>query len=475
MPAVTRSGIGLWHATLHTFTCAGDRPALQPETTHVLEDLALDRSLQLALEDLGFGKPTAVQQDVIPLALSGSDLRVSAPTGSGKTLAYLLPGLQRLLQAPLPTDGGTLLLVLVPTRELARQVLKTARQLLGKSTLRADALTGGADFKYQKSLLRKNPEVVIATPGRLLEHCEHGSADLRGLQVLVIDEADRMLDLGFRDDVLKIAGFCPAERQTLLLSATLHARGLSDMSAALQQDPVAVSCGDIRSAHESIHHQRILADSQEHKDKLLLALLQDSGRKQLVFANKRSTASRLADFLRHHGLRAGCLHGEMTTEERKAIVTRFEQGGVSTVTASDVAARGLDIQGIDTVINYDLPRSGDDYLHRTGRTGRADSKGTAISLVTAADWNLMISIQRYLNITMEPRALAGLKARYAGPKKMKSSGKASGSKKKAPVAKKKVRARDSKAKGKPRKTTSAWPANDGFAPLMKKRREPNDE
>jgi len=443
--------------------------------THVLENLDLDRSLQLALEELAFGRPTAVQQDVIPLALAGTDLRVSAPTGSGKTLAYLLPGLQALLRDTLPTDGGTLMLVLVPTRELARQVLKSCRQLLAKSPLRADALTGGADFKYQKSLLRKNPEVVIATPGRLLEHCEHRSADLSGLKVLVIDEADRMLDMGFRDDVLKIAAFCPPQRQTLLLSATLHARGLGDMSAALQKDPVTVSCGDIRAAHESIHHQRILADNQDHKDKLLLALLQDSGRKQLVFANKRSTASRLADYLRHHGLRAGCLHGEMSTEERKAIVTRFEQGGVTTVTASDVAARGLDIQGIDTVINYDLPRSGDDYLHRTGRTGRADHKGTAVSLVSAADWNLMISIQRYLKIEMEPRSLPGLKARYAGPKKMKSSGKASGSKKKAPAVKKKVRARDTKAKGKPRKSPAARPANDGFAPLMKKRREPDKD
>ena len=148
---------------------------------------------------------------------------------------------------------------------------------------------------------------------------------------------------------------------------------------------------------------------------------------------------------------------------------------MTTVTASDVAARGLDIQGIDTVINYDLPRSGDDYLHRTGRTGRADHKGVAVSLVSAADWNLMISIQRYLKIEMEPRSLPGLKARYAGPKKMKSSGKASGTKKKTPAARKKVRARDSKAKGRPRKSAVTRPANDGFAPLMKKRREPDKD
>jgi ATP-dependent RNA helicase SrmB len=454
----------------------GHWPAITLETRTVLEEFDLDRSLQLALAELAHTEATVVQQQVIPLALAGRDLRVSAPTGSGKTLAYLLPVLQQLLTAPLPPKAGTLALVLVPTRELARQVLKECRQLLGKSTLRADALTGGADFKYQKSLLRKNPEVIIATPGRLLEHCERKSADLGGLRMLVLDEADRMLEMGFREDVLKIAGYCPSDRQTLMLSATLHARGLGEISASLQHEPESVNCGEIRAAHKDIFHQRILADSQEHKDKLLLALLADSrGRKQLIFANKRTTAARLSGLLQHHGIRAACLHGEMSTEERKVVVTRFTQGIIDVVTASDLAARGLDIEGIDTVINYDLPFSGDDYLHRTGRTGRAGSQGLALSLVTAADWNLMISIQRYLNLEMEARTLPGLKARYAGPKKMKSSGKAAGHKKKTgKVAeeKKKDRLRDRKAKGKPRGKATPKPANDGFAPLKKRRSEP---
>ncbi|QIB66404.1 DEAD/DEAH box helicase [Kineobactrum salinum] len=440
----------------------------------MLEEFDLDRSLQLALAELAYTTATEVQQQLLPPALEGRDLRVSAPTGSGKTLAYLLPLLQRLLTEPLPPSAGILGLVLVPTRELARQVLKECRQLLAKSNLRADAVTGGADFKYQKSLLRKNPEVLVATPGRLLEHCERRSTDLLGLRVLVLDEADRMLEMGFREDVLKIAGFCGSERQTLMLSATLHSRGLGEISDSLQHEPVTISCGEIRAAHKDIFHQRILADNLAHKDALLLALLADSrGRKQLVFANKRSTAARLAGLLRHHGLRAGCLHGEMSTEERKQVVTLFSQGSVDIVTASDLAARGLDIEGIDTVINYDLPHSGDDYLHRTGRTGRAGAQGLAISLIGASDWNLMISIQRYLKLEMEPRSLPGLKARYAGPKKLKSSGKAAGQKKKSTDAgqvKKKERLRDKKARGRPRRKSADAPANDGFAPLLKKQR-----
>ncbi|PLW81922.1 RNA helicase [Kineobactrum sediminis] len=440
----------------------------------MLEEFELDRSLQLALAELAFTTATDVQQQVLPSALAGHDLRVSAPTGSGKTLAYLLPLLQRLLTETAPAGSGILGLVLVPTRELARQVLKECRELLAKSNLRADAITGGADFKYQKATLRKNPEVIIATPGRMLEHCERGSADLKSLRALVLDEADRMLEMGFREDVLKIASYCSSERQTLMLSATLHARGLGEISDSLQHEPVTINSGEIRAAHKDIFHQRILADSVAHKDQLLLALLADcKGRRQLVFANKRSTASRLSGLLQHNGIRAACLHGEMSTEDRKLVVTRFAQGSIDVVTASDLAARGLDIEGIDTVINYDLPHSGDDYLHRTGRTGRAGAQGVAISLVTASDWNLMISIQRYLQLEMEARSLPGLKARYAGPKKQKSSGKASGSKKrsgKLTDGKKKERLRDKKAKGKPRRKSDTTQTNDGFAPPPKKQR-----
>ena len=441
----------------------------------MFEELQLDRRLQLGLDDLGLPDATEVQRQVVPAALSNKDLRVSAETGSGKTLAYLIPLAQKILSAPANRQAGTLALILVPTRELARQVHKHCRQLLAKTPVEVQAITGGADFKYQKALFRKNPEIIVATPGRLLEHCEKGSADLGSLQTLVLDEADRMLDMGFREDVLKIADYCSASKQVLMLSATLKHKGLGAIAETLLDSPQNISIGQVRQPHSSIFHQLILADSQEHKDKLLVALMQQGGfQRALVFGNKRTTAVRLANLLKYHKLRCGCLQGEMSTEERKHVMHQFNDGKVDIVCASDVAARGLDVKDIDLVVNFDMPHSGDDYLHRTGRTGRAGAQGLALSLVTASDWNLMVSIERYLKLSFERRTLAGLKARYNGPKKQKSSGKATGSKKKRSKSapdKSKTRRRNQKSRGKPRakEAGKTATATDGFAPLMKKK------
>jgi ATP-dependent RNA helicase SrmB len=440
-----------------------------------LNSFDLDRRLVLGLEAMEINKATDVQAQVVPEALKGGDLKVRAETGSGKTLAYLLPIAQKLLTQQPPRNAGTLALVLVPTRELARQVLKHARTLLAKTGLEAHAITGGADFKYQKAVFRKNPEIIIGTPGRILEHCERRSVDFNSLQTLVLDEADRMLDMGFREDVVKIGEACNPEKQVLMLSATLKHKGMSDIANALLRDPRTISIGEVREPHSQIFHQRILADSQEHKDKLLTALLQSGGFKRaLVFANKRITASRLAGLLSHTSLRAAELQGEMSTEERKHVMSQFSDGKVDILCASDLAARGLDVKDVDLVVNYDLPFSGDDYLHRTGRTGRAGAKGLAVSLVSANDWNLMVSIQRYLKLKFEPRAIAGLKAKYSGPKNVKSSGKAAGSKKKRSKTapdKGKTRARNQKSQGKPKRgdKKTEGGSNDGFAPLMKKK------
>jgi superfamily II DNA/RNA helicase len=437
----------------------------------LFEALELDRQLRLGLEALAFSRPTPVQEQVVPAALAGENLAISAETGSGKTLAYLVPLSQRILSATVSPRTGTLALVLVPTRELARQVLKQARQLLAKSPLAVQAVTGGADFRYQCSVLRRNPEVIVATPGRLLAHCQRGNVDLASLQTLVLDEADRMLDLGFRDDVLAIDEFCPRDRQVLMLSATLRHRGLADITARLMTGHRKIAVGRVRQPHSSIRHQVMLADSQSHKDRLLQALLQQGAcQRALVFANRRASAERLEGLLRHQGLKCGCLHGELSTEERKHVMTQFGDGKIDILCASDVAARGLDVKDIDLVINYDMPRSGDDYLHRSGRTGRAGAPGLAVSLVSAAEWNLMISIQRYLQLPFERRALPGLKARYSGPKKIKGSGKAAGSKRKrgkSAVTKEKTRHRHKKNRGKPRKQETV--NNDGFAPLTRRR------
>ena len=445
---------------------------------------ALDRRLQLALEEQGLTSPTEVQAAVLPPALAGRDLRISSPTGSGKTLAYLLPVIQFLLTGLPSQSEGPLALVLVPTRELARQVLKEARQLLAKTRLRAEALTGGADFRYQQSLLRRNPELLIGTPGRLVDHLGRGSLPLSQVRILVLDEADRMLEMGFREDVMTLAGACPAQRQTLLLSATLHDSRVTAISEQLQRDPGDIACG----LPVGIVHQRILADSQGHKEQLLQALIGNTPGRQLVFANKRATAARLAKMLQAAGLRAACLHGELSTEERKAVMQRFNQGSLQVVVASDLAARGLDVEDIQRVIHYDTPFGGDDYLHRAGRTGRAGASGESVLLVDASEWNRMISIQRFMQIEFAPRALPGLKARYAGPKKQRASGKAAGTRKKKADAGKKASAGKGKAdsarkagkakagtgKAAPKRARGRLKAaplagNDGFAPLMKKK------
>lgn len=445
---------------------------------------ALDRRLQLALEEQGLTSPTEVQAAVLPPALAGRDLRISSPTGSGKTLAYLLPVIQFLLTGLPSQSEGPLALVLVPTRELARQVLKEARQLLAKTRLRAEALTGGADFRYQQSLLRRNPELLIGTPGRLIDHLGRGSLPLSQVRILVLDEADRMLEMGFREDVMTLAGACPAQRQTLLLSATLHDSRVTAISEQLQRDPGDIACG----LPVGIVHQRILADSQGHKEQLLQALIGNTPGRQLVFANKRATAARLAKMLQAAGLRAACLHGELSTEERKAVMQRFNQGSLQVVVASDLAARGLDVEDIQRVIHYDTPFGGDDYLHRAGRTGRAGASGESVLLVDASEWNRMISIQRFMQIEFAPRALPGLKARYAGPKKQRASGKAAGTRKKKADAGKKASAGKGKAdsarkagkakagtgKAAPKRARGRLKAaplagNDGFAPLMKKK------
>jgi ATP-dependent RNA helicase SrmB len=449
----------------------------------LFSDLSLERRILLGLEIMELTEPTEVQSAVIPPALAGHDLQVNAETGSGKTLAYLIPLVQRLL-ADDSARTGTMALILVPTRELARQVLKQCRKLTTKCPIDVAGITGGADFKYQKAIFRKDPQIIVATPGRLLEHCEKNSADLSQLKILVLDEADRTLDMGFRDDVMKINDYCPSDKQVIMLSATLKHKGLGGVANELLSDSQTISIGEVRQPHSNIFHQMMLADSQEHKDKLLIALLQRGGfERALVFSNKRATAQRLAGLLAYKKLRCATLHGEMSTEERKLVMTRFSDGKLDIVSASDLAARGLDVKNIDLVVNYELPRKGDDYLHRTGRTGRAGAQGMAVSLVDHTEWNLMASIQRYLKLEFEKRTLPGLKARYNGPKATKSSGKAagkatgktSGSKKKSGKkveAKKKVRQRDLKNRGKSKGKSNNKPDNDGFAPLMKRK---NDE
>ena len=436
-------------------------------------DFSLDERLLKALDSLAFKTPTDVQQAAIPAALAGKDLLVTARTGSGKTAAFVLPMLQRLAAQPAP-NSGTRALILTPTRELAQQVLSQVEQLGQFTFIKADIVCGGEPFKPQAARLRKNPEILIGTPGRLIEHLDKQSLDFNDVEFLVLDEADRMLDMGFQADVERIATSCPKQRQTLLFSATLASQGLDSVITASLQAPETIRLDDHRQAHSAITQQIITANDNPLKDKQLVWLLKNEPyTKAIVFTNTKVNANRLNGYLRYHDLRAGVIQGDLTQEQRNHVMSLLRNGKVNVLVATDVAARGLDIAGIELVINYDMARSGDDHTHRVGRTGRADQSGLAISLIAPNEWNLMSSIERYLKTQFERRKIKGLEGSYAGPKKLKASGKAAGTKKKKDkkttnAARKKPAATKKPARKPTTGSAPSKPIDSGFAPLKRK-------
>ncbi|MGH1371504.1 MAG: DEAD/DEAH box helicase [Cellvibrionaceae bacterium] len=452
----------------------------------MFEQYALHERLLKALEPLKISEPTPVQNEAIPATMLGGDLIVSAETGSGKTAAFVLPILHRLLQHDAP-KSGTRALILTPTRELCRQVVKHCKQLAAFTHLEVNGITGGHDFKYQRAIFRKNPEILVATPGRLKEHIERGSADFTDLEVLVLDEADRMLDMGFMEDVMDIAANCNSERQTLLYSATIDSDQYIGQS--LLNEPAIIALAKPKQANEKIKQQIILTDDEKHKNKLLLKLLENSDHeKSIIFSNTKTQTNQLAGWLRYMKLDVGVLHGDMDQDARNNEMNKLRRGRVKVLVATDVAARGLDVKGIDLVINYDLARSSEDFIHRTGRTGRAGEDGLAVSLITSRDWDTMVRFERELGIRFEKRKIAGLEAKFKGPKKIKASGKKAATKKREEQKKKdektktKVRHRDTKNVGKRRKPssekakeqapkkTAAEKWGDGFAPAPLKKK-----
>ncbi len=434
---------------------------MQPNSTDKtpsFSGLALDSQLLSAVKKMGFELPTPVQQKSIPLALEHKDLLVSAETGSGKTAAFLLPTLHHLLTLS-SKKPGTRVLVLTPTRELAQQIFKHCQQLTEFTDLKTGLITGGDDFRLQQNMLRKNTDIVIATPGRVLELMEQEIPNFSNLEVLILDEADRMLDMGFSEDVLTIANSCNSQRQTLLFSATLTHFGVIKMADKVLTNHDIVALNTLHDGHRNIEQQIVLADDNDHKLKLLTWLLQnETYDKALVFTNSRIQADALRGPLRGQKLRVGVLHGEMDQKDRNRMMELFREGEVKIMLATDLAARGLDIKGINLVINFDVPRNGINYIHRIGRTGRVDELGLTIALVKHTEWNLMSGIERFLKQKFKQRSIKELAGKYKGPKKLKASGKATGGKnkiepKKAAVEKVKIRDRDKKNVGKRRVPT----------------------
>jgi len=400
----------------------------------------LDNRLIQAITEAGFDNATEVQAATLECALDGDDLFVSAETGSGKTAAYLLPTFERLLT----DDGGEILaLVLVPTRELAQQVLKQAKQLARYTHLKLGHIGGGTDIHKQTDIIKNPPHFLVATPGRLSELLARGLLDLSSVETLVLDEADRLLDMGFSDEILSIAEHCSHRQQTQLYSATLANKALRGLADELLSEPRYIELNKTTDTHQSIDQQIIFADDKAHKYKLLCWLLNnETYRHCLVFCNSKEQVDQLQRVMQQQEISAGVLHGDRDQRQRNLVMSKLRRDELKIMVATDIAARGLDIAGMDLVINFEMPRRGELYVHRIGRTGRAGEKGVAITLISAPEFNLMAGIERFLKQTFKRRKIKELVGNYKGPKKLKSSGKAAGSKKK------KVKKKDPKKKSK---------------------------
>jgi len=370
--------------------------------------LKLDPTLLRAIEASGFTTPTEIQRQAIPVILSDRDLMASAQTGTGKTAAFVLPTLQRLLTPSSKRGRGPRVLVLTPTRELAMQVNDNIRQLGRFCRLTTGTVVGGMAYPPQIRMLKKPLDLLVATPGRLMDHMEQGFVDFSRLEVLILDEADRMLDMGFVDAVEAIASVTPADRQTLLFSATLEGRVL-DIARDLLKNPARVQLAANHERHESIQQCMHQVDDAAHKQRLLSHYLDsDTLAQAVIFTATKRGADRLAKSLAAKGHASAALHGDMGQGARKRTVDRMRRGEVRLLVATDVAARGLDIRGISHVFNYDLPMVAEDYIHRIGRTGRSGATGTAISLVGPEDRAKLAGIERLTGSKLEREVIPGL-------------------------------------------------------------------
>ena len=349
-------------------------------TTQAFANLNLDSAILRAIEESGYTNPTAIQAQAIPVITEGNDLMASAQTGTGKTAAFMLPALNLLATPHALKSRGPRILVLVPTRELATQVNEATRKYGKFIRARTVSIVGGMPYPLQNKLLSQPLDILVATPGRLLDHMERGRIDLTRLQMLILDEADRMLDMGFLPDVERICSQLTAERQTLLFSATLDG-DIARIAKQILKNPKTIQVASQKEKHANIEQRLHYVDDMTHKNKLLEHLLIAPDMNQaIIFTSTKRHADLLAEDLYAAGHKTAALHGDMTQGARNRTLTKLRQGDVKVLVATDVAARGIDVQGISHVINYDLPKFAEDYVHRIGRTGRAGENNRLVHI-----------------------------------------------------------------------------------------------
>lgn len=388
------------------------------------DNLSLHPKILKALAGAGYSKPTKIQKKAIPTILGGSDLRASAQTGTGKTAAFLLPALHRLATPSEVKGIGPRILILAPTRELAMQISTQSEKYSKFIKAKTVCVVGGVPYPAQMRKLSRPHDILIATPGRLIDFINRGKIDFSRIEMLVLDEADRMLDMGFVDPVEEIVSLTPSSRQTLLFSATLQGSVIK-LSKRLLNNPEEIKIDADHSNHKSIKQSIHFADDMNHKNRLLdHILIQEDVEHTIIFTSTKRHADRLVSDLRDKEHQAAALHGNMNQRQRTRTIAQLRNGKIRVLVATDVAARGIDVQTISHVINYDLPQSVEDYVHRIGRTGRAGAKGTALSFVTGRDTFLVKKIEEFTSQQIAVEEISGLEPRgEMRPPKKKRRGK----------------------------------------------------
>ncbi|RJF99367.1 DEAD/DEAH box helicase [Noviherbaspirillum saxi] len=374
------------------------------------EDFGLSPDILRALADQGYIHPTPIQAEAIPIVLQGCDVMGAAQTGTGKTAGFSLPIIQLLLAhastSASPARHPVRALILTPTRELADQVADNVKAYSRHTPLRSTVVFGGVDMAPQTAALRSGVEIVIATPGRLLDHVQQKTLNLSQTQILVMDEADRMLDMGFLPDLQRIINMLPAQRQNLMFSATFSPE-IKKLANSFLKNPVTIEVARSNATADNVT-QVLYKVEEDAKHDAVAYIIRERGLKQvIVFSNTKIGASRLSRHLEKEGVKAAAIHGDKTQGERMAALEAFKQGTIEVLVATDVAARGLDIAELPCVINFDLPYNAEDYVHRVGRTGRAGASGDAISLFSDKDARLLTDIEKLIKHTISRLQLTG--------------------------------------------------------------------
>jgi superfamily II DNA/RNA helicase len=386
------------------------------ESTLLIDDLPIDRRLIISLSHLGFTETTEIQAKAVPIAVAGKDLLASSKTGSGKTLAYLLPAMQRVLKTRALTKRDPRVLILTPTRELAKQVYAQLRLLVSNTSLKSTLVSGGENFNDQVKALDKDPHFVVGTPGRIVDHLKKGLLHLEGLELLILDEADRMLDLGFAEQLKAVNSAANHRlRQTLLFSATLGHAEVNEFASELLKAPVRIAIGAENQQHSEISQRFYLADNLNQKEKLLFHFIKNEEIKQaIIFTATRLDAQRLSTELNERGYSTLALHGDLTQNNRNSIMDSFSRGKAQLLVTTDIASRGLDLLNVSHVINFDIPKHTEEYIHRIGRTGRAGEKGDAISIIGPKDWVNFKKVEEFVQRHLTFDRVDSIKPKFKG-------------------------------------------------------------